>query len=83
MQLEIKEKENTETFETFASDPYYVLPELLRGLFPSCLWSPPMVTDCQGHLSRTESKYVPSCSKPTETPCPHQQHFLNYILQNM
>lgn len=78
MQLEIKEKEKTETFETFASDPYFVWLELHRGLLPSSLQPPPW-----HHLSKIESEHAPSCSKPTKTPCPHQQRFLNYILQNM
>lgn len=43
MRLEIKEKENIETFETFGFNPYYILLELLRAsLFPSCLQSPPL-----------------------------------------
>lgn len=40
MQLEIKKKENTETFETFALDPYFVWLELRRGLLSSCLHAP-------------------------------------------
>ena len=68
MQLEIKWKENIETFETFTLDPYYVLLELFQAciIFSSFLQSPLIPTDCQSHLCKAESKHALCDSEPTE-----------------
>lgn len=52
MQLEIKWKENTETFEAFTLDPYSVLLELFQAciILSSFLQSPLTPTDSQSRL---------------------------------
>ena len=67
MQLEIKWKENIETFENFSLDPYYVLLELFPASFsPLSSSLPTILIDCQSHLCKTKSKHAPSGSKPTK-----------------
>ena len=68
MKLEIKWKENIETFETFTLDPYYVLLELFQAciILSSFLQSPLIPAGCHSHLCKAESKHALCDSEPTE-----------------